>query len=81
MESNKKIKTNSAVPSRQCNPDNRNFPAERPLTAKNVVDVLVTDRAVFHFTEKGMVLKKVMDGFTREEIAASTEAAYIDELR
>lgn len=50
-----------------------------PLTATGVVDVLITDRAVFHFTEKGMVLKKCMPGFTKEDIAASTEAAYIEE--
>ncbi|HSH16959.1 MAG TPA: 3-oxoacid CoA-transferase [Verrucomicrobiae bacterium] len=50
-----------------------------PLTAKGVVDVLVTDRAVFHFTDTGMVLKKCMPGFTKDDITASTEAAYIDE--
>jgi len=47
-----------------------------PLTAKNVVDVVITDRAVFHFTEQGMVLKKVMPGFTKEAVAQSTEAKY-----
>lgn len=47
-----------------------------PLTAKGVVDVLVTDRAVFHFTDQGMVLEKVMPGFSKEDIAAATEAEY-----
>jgi len=47
-----------------------------PLTAKGVVDVLVTDRAVFHFTDRGMVLTQVMDGYTLEDIAGSTEARY-----
>ncbi len=51
-----------------------------PLTAKGVVDVLITDRAVFHFTEKGMVLKRVMDGCTRKEIADSTEANYFEDI-
>jgi 3-oxoacid CoA-transferase len=51
-----------------------------PLTAKGVVNVLITDRAVFHFTEKGMVLKHVMDGCTRKEIADSTEANYFEDI-
>ena len=51
-----------------------------PLTAKGVVNVLITDRAVFHFTEKGMVLKRVMDGCTRKEIADSTEANYFEDI-
>ena len=51
-----------------------------PLTAKGVVNVLITDRAVFHFTEKGMVLKRVMDGYTRKEIADSTEANYFEDI-
>jgi len=51
-----------------------------PLTAKGVVDVLITDRAVFHFTDKGMVLKKVMDGFSKNDVATATEAKYIEDL-
>ncbi len=51
-----------------------------PLTAKNVVDVLITDRAVFHFTERGMVLKKIMPGFTKEDITQSTEAHYTEDF-
>jgi 3-oxoacid CoA-transferase len=50
-----------------------------PLTAKGVVDVLVTDRAVFHFTDGGIVLKKVMQGFTKDDIASSTEANYTED--
>jgi len=50
-----------------------------PLTAKGVVDVLVTDRAVFHFTDNGIVLTKVLQGYTKEEIAASTEADYTED--
>ena len=49
-----------------------------PLTARNVVDVLVTDRAVFHFTDEGMVMVKLMRGFTREEVRKSTDASYIE---
>ncbi|MDG1851154.1 MAG: 3-oxoacid CoA-transferase subunit B, partial [Gammaproteobacteria bacterium] len=51
-----------------------------PLTAKGVVDVLITDRAVFHFTQQGMVLKKVMAGFTKEDIKQSTEAHYREDI-
>ncbi|MDC1527699.1 3-oxoacid CoA-transferase [Gammaproteobacteria bacterium] len=50
-----------------------------PLTAKNVVDVLITDRAVFHFTEQGMLLKKIMPGFSKEDITQSTEAHYTED--
>ncbi len=50
-----------------------------PLTAKGVVDVLVTDRAVFHYTDGGIVLKKVMQGFTKDDIASSTEANYTED--
>ena len=50
-----------------------------PLTAKGVVDILITDRAVFHFTEKGMVLKRVMDGYSKQDIASSTEATFFEE--
>jgi 3-oxoacid CoA-transferase len=50
-----------------------------PLTAKGVVDVLVTDRAVFHFTDNGIVLTKVLQGYTKEDIAASTGADYKEE--
>ena len=50
-----------------------------PLTAKGVVDILVTDRAVFHFTDSGLVLKKVMPDFTKDDIRASTEAEYSED--
>jgi len=51
-----------------------------PLTAKGVVDVLVTDRAVFHFTDQGLVLTRIMDGFTEADIASSTEADFTTKL-
>lgn len=47
-----------------------------PLTAATVVDVLITDRAVFHFTEQGMVLTKVMPGFSLEDVQQNTEAKF-----
>jgi len=47
-----------------------------PLTAAGVVDVLITDLAVFHISESHMQLVKLMPGATLDEVAAKTEAAY-----
>lgn len=47
-----------------------------PLTAMAVVDVLVTDRAVFKFTDKGMVLVKLLPGYSLDDIKQSTKAEY-----
>jgi len=47
-----------------------------PLTAINVVDVVITDLAMFRFTDEGLVLVKVMPGSSLEEIAAKTSAKY-----
>ena len=48
-----------------------------PLTAKNVVDYIVTELCVLHFTEEGLVLEEVAEGVTVEEIIAKTEAELI----
>lgn len=53
---------------------------ELPLTAQNVVDVLITDKAVFHFTGKGMSLVKLLSGTTLEEVKKLTEADFIVDL-
>ncbi|WP_256758110.1 3-oxoacid CoA-transferase subunit B [Cohnella sp. WQ 127256] len=47
-----------------------------PLTGQRVVKRLITDLAVFDFTEQGMVLTEVMEGATLEDIQAKTEAAF-----
>ena len=47
-----------------------------PLTGKAVVNRLITDLAVFDFTEEGMVLIEVMPGSTLEEIREKTEAIF-----
>ena len=47
-----------------------------PLTASNVVDVLVTDLAVFRFEGGRMTLVGLMPGVTRSRVAATTEARY-----
>lgn len=47
-----------------------------PMTAFSVVDVLITDRAVFKFTPKGMVLTKLLNGYSLDDIQDCTEASY-----
>lgn len=47
-----------------------------PITAKSVVDVLVTDLAVFRFVNRRMRLVKLMPGVSQAQVAAVTEAAY-----
>ena len=44
-----------------------------PLTAKQCVDLIVTDLAVIEVTQKGLVLKEVAPGWTVKEIQALTE--------
>ena len=48
-----------------------------PLTAKNVVDYVVTELCVLHFTEKGLVLEELAEGVTVDEVVAKTEADLI----
>ncbi|MFC0522879.1 3-oxoacid CoA-transferase subunit B [Pontibacillus salicampi] len=48
-----------------------------PLTGKGVVNRIITDRAVLDVTEKGLVLVEVVEGWTVDEIIASTEAEII----
>ncbi|WP_019377641.1 3-oxoacid CoA-transferase subunit B [Virgibacillus halodenitrificans] len=45
-----------------------------PLTGKQVVDRIITDRAVIDVKEDGLHLVEVADGWTVEDIVASTEA-------
>ena len=47
-----------------------------PLTAKGVVNVIVTELAVFHFTDSGLTLTKIMPGSSLEEIRARTAAPF-----
>jgi len=51
-----------------------------PLTARGVVDILVTDRAVFKFTDHGLVLKKLLDSYSIEDIRDCTEAEFSEEI-
>ncbi|MCZ6488143.1 MAG: 3-oxoacid CoA-transferase subunit B, partial [Gammaproteobacteria bacterium] len=47
-----------------------------PLTATAVVDTLITDFAVFRFTDQGMVLTQLMPGITLTDVAENTAASY-----
>ena len=48
-----------------------------PLTGKKVVHRLITELAVFDFTEKGMVLIELASGVSVEEIREKTEADFL----
>ncbi|TYR82514.1 CoA transferase subunit B [Priestia megaterium] len=48
-----------------------------PLTGKGVVNRIITDRAVIDVTPEGLKLIEVADGYTIEDIKASTESALI----
>ncbi|SFE58487.1 3-oxoacid CoA-transferase subunit B [Alteribacillus iranensis] len=53
---------------------------ELPLTGSQVVDRLITDMAVFDFTENGMVLREILDGSDIETVRQNTEASFtVDE--
>lgn len=47
-----------------------------PLTGKGVVNVIVTDKAVFSVTLEGIELTELLDGMTVEDIKAMTEADF-----
>jgi 3-oxoacid CoA-transferase subunit B len=44
-----------------------------PLTAKECVDLIVTDIAVVEVTPKGLLLKEIAPGWTTKEVQALTE--------
>lgn len=48
-----------------------------PLTGKQVVDRIITDRAVIDVTESGLVLREVAEGYSVEDIKESTEPELI----
>lgn len=47
-----------------------------PITGKGVVNVIVTEKAVFNVTPNGLVLKEVAPGLTAEDIKTITEAEF-----
>ena len=51
-----------------------------PLTARGVVDLLITDLAVFAFEAGMMTLVELMPGVTLEEVEAATDAPFVVRL-
>ncbi|SDI32685.1 3-oxoacid CoA-transferase subunit B [Alteribacillus bidgolensis] len=49
---------------------------ELPLTGKKVVSRLITEMAVFDFTEDGMVLKEIQEGYDLDAVRKHTEARF-----
>lgn len=47
-----------------------------PLTGKGVVDMIVTELAVFRVTEEGLVLEELQEGVDLETVKERTEASF-----
>ena len=47
-----------------------------PLTGKGVVNVIITEKAVFNVSPKGLVLKEIAPGLSVEEIRTITDADF-----
>jgi len=47
-----------------------------PLTAKGVVDLLITDKAVFSFKNGKMILEELLDDATVDEVRSLTPAFF-----
>lgn len=48
-----------------------------PITGKSVVDVIITEKAVFEVTDDGLVLTEVLEGLTVDDIRKITEADFV----
>lgn len=48
-----------------------------PITGKGVVDVIITEKAVFTVTQDGLVLTEVLEGLTVDDIRSITEADFV----
>jgi len=48
-----------------------------PLTARECVDLIVTDLAVIEVTKQGLVVKEIAPGWTVDEVQALTEPKLI----
>ena len=47
-----------------------------PLTGAGVVDIIITDKAVFNVTPNGLMLKEIAAGLTVDDIKKATEADF-----
>jgi len=48
-----------------------------PITGKGVVDIIVTEKAVFRVNGDGLVLTEVLEGLTVDDIREATEADFV----
>ena len=48
-----------------------------PLTAKNQVDIIVTEMAFIRVSHEGLVLEEIAEGLTVEQVQAATEAKLV----
>ncbi|MFD2719610.1 succinyl-CoA--3-ketoacid-CoA transferase, partial [Hymenobacter monticola] len=51
-----------------------------PMTAHGVVDMVITDLAVFEYQSGQLTLIELMPGATLDEVRAKTAAAFIERL-
>jgi len=52
-----------------------------PLTAHNVVDMIITELAVFTFEEGQLTLKELLPGATLEEVRTKTAAKFVEKMK
>ena len=48
-----------------------------PLTSRNCVDMIITDMAVFHVTDKGLVLSEIFQPYSLDQVRDSTDCSFI----
>ncbi len=66
-----------------CNPDGSAKIVPQcvlPLTASGVVDLVITDKAVFSYEKGKLTLIEIMSGSSLEEVRATTMASFIEKL-
>ena len=51
-----------------------------PLTGVGVVDLIISDRAVFHVSQDGLVLRRLAPGESVEELRTLTGAPFLEDL-
>jgi len=52
-----------------------------PLTAHNVVDMIITELAVFTFEDGQLTLKELLPGATLEEVRTKTAAKFVEKMK
>jgi 3-oxoacid CoA-transferase len=51
-----------------------------PLTAKNAVDMVITDLAVFKFVDGRLMLIELMPGASLDQVRGATTAAFVEAI-